>query len=61
MQVTYDRPRPTPIHVRTPGTDQPLSLSLEISDYGECPDVLLAYGTPALAAENTTVEHDRTG
>ncbi|MEU2043304.1 helix-turn-helix domain-containing protein [Nocardia niwae] len=44
MQVTYDRPRPTPIHVRTPGTDKPLPLSLEISDYPDCPHVLLAYG-----------------
>ncbi|MGY1946221.1 helix-turn-helix domain-containing protein [Nocardia asiatica] len=44
MQVTYDRPRPTPIHIRTPGTDEPLSLNLEISDYPDCPHVLLAYG-----------------
>ncbi|MGY1876375.1 MmyB family transcriptional regulator [Nocardia gipuzkoensis] len=44
MQVTYDRPRTTPIHVRTPATDKPLPLSLEISDYPDCPHVLLAYG-----------------
>ncbi|MGY2090472.1 MmyB family transcriptional regulator [Nocardia gipuzkoensis] len=44
MQVTYDRPRPTPIHIRTPGTNKPLSLNLEISDYPDCPHVLLAYG-----------------
>ncbi|WP_280473008.1 helix-turn-helix domain-containing protein [Nocardia asiatica] len=53
MQVTYDRPRPTPIHVHTPGTDKPLPLNLEISDYPDCPHVLLAYGlydTSAIAS-----------
>ncbi|MCP2298355.1 Helix-turn-helix domain-containing protein [Nocardia amikacinitolerans] len=44
MQVAYGCRRPAPIHLHAPWTNQPLSLSLEISEYGESPDVLIAYG-----------------
>ncbi|MFF0531124.1 hypothetical protein ACFYT3_22385 [Nocardia amikacinitolerans] len=44
MQVAYGCRRPAPINLRAPRTNQPLSLSLEISEDGECPDVLIAYG-----------------
>ncbi|MEV0033356.1 helix-turn-helix domain-containing protein [Nocardia sp. NPDC050793] len=43
MQVAYGCHRPAPINLRAPCTNQPLSLSLEISEYD--PDVLIANGT----------------
>ncbi|MFD3427235.1 hypothetical protein [Nocardia fluminea] len=53
MQVTYDRPRNTPMRLRIPGTRQPLlALNLEINEYGACSEVLAVHGlysTPAIA------------
>ncbi|WP_431952289.1 hypothetical protein [Nocardia lijiangensis] len=52
MQVAYGCRRPAPINLHAPWTNQPLTLSLEISEYGESLDVLIAYGlydTPAIA------------
>ncbi|MET8779472.1 hypothetical protein ABZV58_31115 [Nocardia sp. NPDC004654] len=44
LQVAYGCRRLAPINLHAPCTNQPLSLSLEISEDGECPDILIAYG-----------------
>ncbi|MCP2320944.1 Helix-turn-helix domain-containing protein [Nocardia amikacinitolerans] len=44
MQVAYGCHRLAPINLHAPWTNQPRSLSLAISEYGESPDVLIAYG-----------------
>ncbi|WP_431969570.1 hypothetical protein [Nocardia sp. bgisy134] len=52
MQVAYECRRLAPINLHAPWTNQPRSLSLGISEYGESPDVLIGYGvsdTPAIA------------
>ncbi|WP_431953283.1 helix-turn-helix domain-containing protein [Nocardia lijiangensis] len=52
MQVAYGCRRPAPINLRAPWTNQPRSLSLEISEYGESSDVFIAngvFGTRAIA------------
>ncbi|MFF0532707.1 hypothetical protein ACFYT3_30570 [Nocardia amikacinitolerans] len=44
MQVAYGCHRLAPINLHAPRTNQPRSLSLAIGEYGESPDVLIAYG-----------------
>ncbi|WP_431957974.1 hypothetical protein [Nocardia lijiangensis] len=44
MQVAYECRRLAPINLHAPWTNQPRSLSLAIGEYGESPDVLIAYG-----------------
>ncbi|WP_435593756.1 hypothetical protein [Nocardia sp. bgisy118] len=44
MQVAYECHRLAPINLHAPWTNQPRSLSLGIGEYGESPDVLIAYG-----------------
>ncbi|MEU4321093.1 hypothetical protein [Nocardia fluminea] len=34
MQVSYGRPRTTPIHLRIPGTSKPPALNLQINEFG---------------------------
>ncbi|WP_433195794.1 helix-turn-helix domain-containing protein [Nocardia sp. CA-107356] len=52
LQVAYGRPSPAPIRLRTPDTDEPRTLNLEISEFTDCADVLVAYGiyTPPASA-----------
>ncbi|WP_433759558.1 hypothetical protein [Nocardia sp. CA-135398] len=44
LQVAYGRRYPAPIRLHTPDATEPLPLSLEISEFTDCADVLVAYG-----------------
>ncbi|WP_040786032.1 helix-turn-helix domain-containing protein [Nocardia pneumoniae] len=44
LQVAYGRRNPAPIRLHTLDADEPFPLSLEISEFADCTDVLIAYG-----------------
>ncbi|PKV98944.1 hypothetical protein ATK86_0978 [Nocardia fluminea] len=45
MQVAYTWPRTPPMRLRIPGMNRPLSLNLEVNEYGACSELFIVHGT----------------